>query len=146
MCFVKIHILYHYSASKWFISENYLDLLHFYWIKENVWKHIHSDNTNSNNICCSFNFICITLITYQFTLMSLARKKKSKILEIINLPFTTCTRMLPGFALLGLHVYKPESAGTAFCIINRLDVSRPFSVTRLIPPRGESKLISWKKN
>lgn len=50
--------------------------------------------------------------------------------------------MLFGFALLGPQVYIPESVATAFWIINRLEVTGPFSVTRLTPPRGESKLIS----
>jgi len=39
----------------------------------------------------------------------------------------------------------PESLGTAFWIIRRLVVSGPFSVTRLIPPRGESKLMIWRR-
>lgn len=46
-------------------------------------------------------------------------------------------------ALDGEHVYNPESFCDAFCIRRRLVVTGPFSVTRLIPPRGESKLITW---
>lgn len=42
----------------------------------------------------------------------------------------------------GVHVYNPESVCDAFCINRRLVVTGPFSVTRLIPPRGESKLIT----
>lgn len=49
-----------------------------------------------------------------------------------------CTRTLTEFALDGVQVYTPESDCTAFCRSNLLVVTAPFSVTKLIPPRGES--------
>lgn len=62
-----------------------------------------------------------------------------------NLPFKMWTLTDVGFALDGSHVYKPESLWIAFCTNNRLVVRTPFSVTSEMPPRGESKLIGWKK-
>lgn len=43
------------------------------------------------------------------------------------------------------EVGSPESLGIAFCTNSRLVVRTPFSVTNDIPPRGESKLIVWKR-
>lgn len=57
-----------------------------------------------------------------------------------------CTRTEAGLALEGSQVYSPESLAIAFCTSNRLLVSTPFSVTSEMPPRGESKLMSWNDN
>lgn len=57
-------------------------------------------------------------------------------------PLSMCTRTLAGLALEGSHVYSPVSEGIAFWMSRRLVVMGPFSVTRLMPPRGESKLIT----
>lgn len=65
----------------------------------------------------------------------------------INLPFNMCTRTEIGLAFDGAHVYIPESLWMAFCTSRRLVVRRPFSVTSDIPPRGESKFITyWHRN
>lgn len=53
-----------------------------------------------------------------------------------------CTRTVDDLELEGMHEYSPESSGLAFCINNLLVVVAPFTVTKLIPPRGESKFIS----
>lgn len=53
-----------------------------------------------------------------------------------------CTRIVAELALEGAQVYTPESVGAAFWIRRRLVVVGPFSVTRLMPPRGESKLMT----
>lgn len=61
-----------------------------------------------------------------------------------SLTIWTCT--LLEWVLLGEHVYRPASLSIAFWISKRLEVTGPFSVTKLIPPLGESKLIalwSW---
>lgn len=66
----------------------------------------------------------------------------------IHLPFNMWTRTEIGFAFEGAHVYIPLSLWMAFCTSRRLVVRRPFSVTSDIPPRGESKFITywrWKK-
>lgn len=83
-----------------------------------------------------------------------------------------CTRTEVGLALDGAHVYLclretnerdklvaliqrlciyrevctyiPESLWMAFCTSKRLVVRRPFSVTKLIPPRGLSKFITYQ--
>lgn len=63
----------------------------------------------------------------------------------INLPLSMWTRTEIGLALDGAHVYIPESLWMAFCTSRRLVVRRPFSVTSEIPPRGESKFITYSK-
>lgn len=42
--------------------------------------------------------------------------------------------------------YIPESLWMAFCTSRRLVVRRPFSVTNDMPPRGESKFITFWSN
>jgi hypothetical protein len=65
---------------------------------------------------------------------------------VAALPLSMCTRTLAGLALEGSHVYSPVSEGIAFWMRRRLVVTGPFSVTRLMPPRGESKLITWQQS
>lgn len=62
-----------------------------------------------------------------------------------DLPFNMCTLTDVGLALDGSQVYTPESLWIAFCTSNRLVVRTPFSVTKEMPPRGESKLIVCNK-
>lgn len=59
-----------------------------------------------------------------------------------HLPANTCTFTLLLFALLGEHVYWPESDALALCIKRYDVVTSAFSVMTLTPPRSESKLIS----
>jgi hypothetical protein len=51
------------------------------------------------------------------------------------------TRTDAGLAFDGVHVYNPESVEMAFWTNKRLVVKTPFSVTKEMPPLGESKLI-----
>lgn len=60
-----------------------------------------------------------------------------------HLPFSIWTRTVIGLAFDGAHVYDPESLCMAFWTSRRLVVRRPFSVTNDIPPRGESKFITY---
>ena len=54
-------------------------------------------------------------------------------------PLRTCTLMDDMFALLGLHLYSPESEGWAACMRSQEVVtSLPFSVITDTPPRGLS--------
>lgn len=62
-----------------------------------------------------------------------------------NLPFNMWTRTDIGLAFDGAHVYRPESLCIAFWTKSRLVVSLPFSVTKEMPPLGESKFITWKR-
>lgn len=62
-----------------------------------------------------------------------------------NLPFSMWTRTDIGLAFDGAHVYRPESLCIAFWTRSRLVVSLPFSVTKEMPPLGESKFITWKR-
>lgn len=62
-----------------------------------------------------------------------------------NLPFNIWTRTDIGLAFDGAHVYRPESLCIAFWTKSRLVVSLPFSVTKEMPPLGESKFITWKR-
>lgn len=48
---------------------------------------------------------------------------------------------MAGFATNESQAYSPLSDDDAFCINRRLVVVGPLIVTRLIPPRGESKFI-----
>lgn len=56
----------------------------------------------------------------------------------IDLPFSTCTLTVSGFACDGEHVYLPESDILARCISKYDVVISPFSVITDTPPRGES--------
>lgn len=67
----------------------------------------------------------------------------NKILK--QLPFKICTFIVSGLAFVGLHVYFPESGSLARCISKFEIVMSPFSVITETPPRGESKLITYKK-
>lgn len=66
-----------------------------------------------------------------------ARKKRLNI-KLGHSPLSTCTVMDLGCALLGLHVYLPESLGLACCTNRKLVVLSPFSVTTETPPLDES--------
>lgn len=60
---------------------------------------------------------------------------------IYNSPFSMCTLIMAGLATNESQAYSPLSAGDAFCMSKRLLVVGPLIVTKLIPPRGESKFI-----
>lgn len=84
------------------------------------------------------------------TINSIHSKKKRERLENWNLfsfhlPLTIWTCTLLEWVLLGEHVYRPASLSIAFWISKRLEVTGPFSVTKLIPPLGESKLIACER-
>lgn len=57
------------------------------------------------------------------------------------LPFRICTRTEDAVILVGSQAYMPESFATAFWISSLLVVVVPFSVSRDMPPRGESNLM-----
>lgn len=85
---------------------------------------------------------CVAPHEFQ-TCQQIVRNERDHRLIKNSLPLRICTLTLAALALDGVHVYSPESLCTAFWMRSRLVVTWPFSVTRLIPPLGESKLITW---
>lgn len=115
------------------------------------WNVVRKSVARARRIVCKWDFDleadpwCIAAGCSPETIDNTINKERYGLYEAGHfslLPSTICTRALAGFAFDGAQVYCPESCSIAFWTNNRLVVRAPFSVTKEIPPLGESKFIT----